>query len=334
VLACHYTVPFARPFLQPLAITLMLYFLLNPAVRFLGRFRIPATLGALLVLGGFLTVGGVGIYHLSKPAAHWVAQAPESIRAVQARAEKIADRFQNVSRTAQQVEKMTDVTGDGTPKVELKEPGLGATVFGGVQALASYLLVIITLLFFMLASGDLVLRKFLRLSRRLKDKQAALDIVRDLEKQISAYIVMTTCINVAFGVAVGIAMWWLGLPNPTLWGTVAAVTNFVPYVGGIVCLLAITLAAILTFPDTWYALLVPFVFFALNTLEGYVITPFLMGRKLTLNTPVLFIGLLFWWWVWGTTGALLAGPLMATIKIVADHMTNLAPLAEFLGEDD
>jgi predicted PurR-regulated permease PerM len=334
-LACLYTIAFAKPFLRPLAITLILYFLLNPAVRFLARFRIPRAVGALVVLGGFLTVSGVGLYRLSKPAAHWIAQAPQSIRTIQARAKKLAERFQNVTRTAQQVERMTEVTGaNDTQKVELREPGLGAAVFGGVQTLVGDLLVIFTLLFFMLASGDLVIRKFMGLTRRIKDKEAAADIARELERKISGYIVMTTAINATFGLAVGLAMWWLGLPNPLLWGTVAGVTNFVPYLGGMVCLVALSLAAMLTFTDVWYALLVPLVFFALNTLEGYVVTPLIMGRKLTLNTPVLFIGLLFWWWVWGTAGALLAVPLMATIKIVADRIDALAPLAEFLGDEE
>ena len=302
-------------------------------MRFLARWRVPNAVGAMLVLGGFLTVSGLGLYHLSRPAAHWMAQAPQSIRTVQARAKKVAERFQNVTRTAQQVERMTEVPGSTTQKVEIREPGIGATVFGGVQTFASDLLVIFTLLFFMLASGDLVVRKFLGLSRRLKDKQAGVEIAHELEKKISAYIVMTTAINAAFGVAVAIAMWWMGLPNPLLWGAVAFVTNFVPYLGGIACLLALTLASILTFTDTWYALLVPFVFFALNTIEGYVVTPMVMGRKLTLNTPVLFIGLLLWWWVWGMAGALLAVPIMATLKIVADRIPSLAPLADFLGDD-
>jgi predicted PurR-regulated permease PerM len=334
ILACLYTVAIAQPVLQPLAIAFLLYFLLTPVVRALGRLRVPSMVGAGLVLGGFLTVVGFGHYSLSKPAAHWMAAAPQSIREVQARARKIAARFEKVTQTAHQVEQMTNVTGDQTPKVELKEPGLGRTVFGGVQAFLTDGIVIITLLFFLLASGDLFLRRLMALTRRRRDREKAFEIARELERQVSSYIVTTTAINTGFGVAVGLMVWAIGLPNPLLWGVIAGLTNFVPYLGGLTCMLLLGLASMLTFPDWERALLVPFCFFVLNSIEGYLVTPQLMGRRLTLNTPALFIGLLFWWWVWGTAGALLAVPLMATLKIVADRIDALAPLAEFLGDDD
>jgi predicted PurR-regulated permease PerM len=276
----------------------------------------------------------VGLYSLSKPAAHWMAAAPQSIREVQGRARDLAARFEKVTRTAQQVEQMTtNVTGEKTPQVEIKEPGLGAAVFGGVQTFLADAIVIITMLFFLLASGDRFLSRAMAVTRRSRDRQKAYEIARELERQVSSYIVMTTLINVGFGTVVGLMVWAVGLPNPLLWGVVAGLTNFVPYLGGIACMLALGLASMLTFPDWGRALLVPGLFFLLNTIEAYLVTPTLMGRKLTLNTPALFIGVLFWWWVWGTAGAILAVPLMATLKIVADKVDGLAPLAEFLGDD-
>jgi predicted PurR-regulated permease PerM len=124
------------------------------------------------------------------------------------------------------------------------------------------------------------------------------------------------------------------MPNPVLWGVTATVTNFIPYLGGLICTVVIALAAILAFDDIWKALLVTGVFFVINSLEGYVITPLIMGRRFTLDPALLFVGLLFWWFVWGTPGALLAVPMMVAFKIFCDRVESLQPIAAFLGDDE
>jgi predicted PurR-regulated permease PerM len=156
--------------------------------------------------------------------------------------------------------------------------------------------------------------------------------VRETQSQISLYLLVTTMINAGVGVATGIALAVVGMPNPVLWGVVAAVLNFVPYIGGLVNTVVLTLAAFLTFEDTGQALLVPIVFTAINILEGNLITPMILGRRMRLNTVAVFVGLVFWWYLWGIPGAILAVPMMATIKIACDHIESLAPIGEFLAE--
>ena len=161
-----------------------------------------------------------------------------------------------------------------------------------------------------------------------------MDIAREMERQISAYLLVTTFINAVFGVVVAATLWLMGMPNPVLWGVVAAVSNFIPYLGGLISTAIIGLAALLAFADVWWALLVPTVYFAINTLEGYVITPLIMGRRFTLDPALLFVGLLFWWFVWGAPGALLAVPMMAAFKIFCEHVESLQPIAAFLGGEE
>jgi predicted PurR-regulated permease PerM len=117
-----------------------------------------------------------------------------------------------------------------------------------------------------------------------------------------------------------------------LWGVIAAVLNFVPYVGGLVNTVILALAAFLSFEDTGQALMIPIVFTIINILEGNLITPWILGRRMRLNTVAVFIGLVFWWYLWGIPGAILAVPMMATLKIACDHIGFLAPLGEFLAE--
>jgi predicted PurR-regulated permease PerM len=333
VLACLYTLAVARPFLLPLAVGLIAYFLLRPVVRMLRRARIPEPLGAALVLVALACVLAAGLYALSWPAADWVSRAPQSLRRVEARVRPLTSRLQRLGRTAAEVEKIAEVGSPDTPQVEIREASLGATVFGGMQSFLGNGLIILTLLYFLLASGDTFVHKVVESLPRLEDRRRAKEIARQMEWQISQYLLLTTVINIGFGAVVGGALWLLGMPNPLLWGAVAAVTNFVPYLGALVCLGVLTLAAVATYENLWAAAAVPLVFFALNTIEGYVVTPVLMGRRFTLDPAVLFVGLLFWWYVWGIPGALLAVPMMAAFKIVCEQVEPLQGLAVFLGED-
>ena len=212
-----------------------------------------------------------------------------------------------------------------TPQVEIKGPSLTEQVFGGTTAALSTALVVIFLTYFLLSSSDLFLHKLVAVLPQLKDKKTAVRIVRETQTQVSLYLVTTTMINTGVGVATGIALALVGMPNPVLWGVVAGVLNFVPYIGGLVNTIILTLAAFLTFEDTSQALLIPIVFTAINILEGNLITPMIMGRRMRLNTVAVFIGLIFWWYLWGIPGAILAVPMMATIKIACDHIEALAP---------
>jgi predicted PurR-regulated permease PerM len=335
ILACLYTLRVAREFLMPLAIGLMLYFLLVPVVRLLKRVGVPETAGAIVVVLGLMFVVGLGAYALSWPASTWMARAPDAMHRVETKLRPIFRSVEKLSKTAEKVEEITaGPTAGRAPEVEVKEPGIGAAFLWGMQSFLGGAVIVLTLLYFLLAAGDAVLRKIVNASPRLADRQRAVDIAQEMERQISAYLMVTTVINVAFGFVVALALWAMGMPNPILWGVVAAVTNFIPYLGGVICTAVIALAALLAFDNVWWALMVPTVFFLLNSVEGYVVTPLIMGRRFTLDPVLLFVGLLFWWYVWGSAGAILAVPMMAAFKIFCERVESLQPLAAFLGDDD
>lgn len=334
VLACLYTLRAASDFLMPLVIGVMLYFVLLPVVRWLKRRGLPETGGAAVVVVALMLVVGLGAYGLSWPASAWMARAPDALRHVETKLKPVLRGVEKLTRTAQKVEEITGAATPQVAEVQVKEPGIGAAFLVGMQSFLGNAVLVLTLLFFLLASGDRVLRKIVAASPRLADRQRAVDIAEEMERQISGYLLMTTVINVAFGIVVGLALWAMKMPNPALWGAVAAATNFIPYLGGVLCTAIIGLAALLAFDDVWWAMMVPAVFFLLNILEGYVITPMIMGRRLTLDPALLFVGLLFWWYVWGTPGALLAVPMMAVFKIFCDRVESLQPLGAFLGDDE
>lgn len=332
ILACLYTVAFARPFLLPLTVAFMLHFLLIPVVRLLKRLHLPEPVGATLVVAALVGSLSLAVYALSWPASEWMAKAPESLRRIEDRAQKVLKPIRRVTQTAEQMEKIATVENKEAPEVKVSEPGLGAMVFGGMQAVLGDALVVFSLLFFLLASGDRLVTKLVKAMPRLQDRTRAADIAHEIERQVSAYLYVTTLVNLGFGAVVAGTMLLLRMPNAVLWGVLAAVTSFMPYLGGLLCTALLGMAAVLAFPDWQRAMLVPLAFAVLDTVKGYVVSPLLTGRRLTLNTPVLFIGLLFWWWVWGIPGALLAVPILSVLKIVCERIPGWRPLAELLGD--
>ncbi len=334
VLAAFYTLFLARSFILPIILALLLNFLLSPVVRGLkNRLRIPEGLGAALVVFGFLGSLGWGIYELSGPAYEWAQKAPQQIRRLERKLAEFKKPVQTMSKATQQVEKMTEVGGGpATRKVEVQTETFGERMFSQATELVAGGVVMFILLFFLLASGDLFLRKLIRVLPRLADKKRAVEIARQIESDVSTYLVTITIINVGLGLATWGLLALLGVPNPLLWGVLATVTNYIPYLGALIMYAVLAMVGFLTFDTLGQSLLVPGVFAGLNLLESYLVTPMVLGRRLTLNPVVIFLGLTFWGWLWGITGALLAVPIMVVVKIICDHSEPLAPIGEFLGD--
>jgi predicted PurR-regulated permease PerM len=333
VLLALYTLYFARPFLLPIVVATILNFLLSPVVRGLQRLHVPQPLGAGLVILALLGVVALGIERLSGPAAEWVQKTPEGVQRVETRIRGLRRPVAQVQEAAERVEEEVErLSGDGqTQEVKVQEGTLTGALVSRTQAFLGGAVVVLILLYFLLASGDFFLRKLVRVLPRLEDKRRAVEIARQTELHISTYLSTVTLINAVLGVVVALAMWLVGMPNPALWGVLAGLMNYVPYLGSIVTAGVITIVSILTFDDLGRALVAPALYFAINFVEGSLVTPTVLGRRLTLNPVVVFVGIVFWGWLWGIPGALLAVPLLAVFKIFCDHIEPLSPLGEFLG---
>jgi predicted PurR-regulated permease PerM len=335
VLAVLYTLYFARDFLLPIALALILDFFFSPAVRALGRWRIRPPLGAVIVLLALVGTIALGVYELTGPVQKWAARAPQTIATAQEKLRTLVRPFERVTQTAQQVERATNIGGGPErPEVVVKGPGLVARVFGTTQRLVAGAAQVLVLLFFLLAGGDLFLQKLIKVLPHVEDKQRAYQGARQIEASVSTYLLTATAVNVGEGIVVTIAMWLLGMPNPALWGALVVVLEFIPYIGAAMITIVLTLAALTTFDGVGRALLVPGTFLLINLVQGNFVSPMLLGSRLTLNPVAIFVGLAFWWWIWGIPGAFIAVPMLATFKIVCDHVDALAPLAEFLGQRD
>ena len=333
ILAAFYTLYFGRAFFLPIVLALLLNSLLSPVVRGLRKLRIPNALGAALVVFGMLGAFGWGMYELSGPAYEWAQKAPQTMRRLERKLRDFKKPVQTMSKATEQVEKITQVGGGQTPQtVQVTTETLGERMFTQVTDLVAGGVVMVILLFFLLASGDLFLRKLIRVLPSLADKKKAVEIARQIQVDISSYLVTITAINLALGLAVWGILSFLGVPNPLLWGVLALVTNYIPYLGAIIMIAVLAMVGFLTFDSTTQAMMVPLSFVGLNILESYLVTPMVLGHRLTLNPVVIFLGLTFWGWLWGITGALLAVPIMVVLKIFCDHTEPLRPIGEFLGD--
>ncbi len=336
VLALLYTMYFARTFLVPVVFALLLNFLLSPVIRVMGRIRLKPPLAALLVIL-LLVAGTVGAaYQLAGPAQRWATIAPQSFAKAQDKLKRIILPMQKVS---QSVDRAADAVGgkadDKAPDVVVQSgPSMSSRLFGTTQRLVTGMLEVSILLYFLLAGGDLFLQKLIKVLPHFSDKVKAVEIARATESAVSAYLSTTLIVNVLEGVVVALALHFLGLPNPLLWGVLVVFLEFVPYIGAFAMTIVLTLAGLSTFPDTGRALLIPGSFLAINLIQANFVSPLILGNRLTLNPVAIFVGLTFFFWIWGVPGAFLAVPLLATFKIFCDHIASLAAIGEFLGQRD
>ena len=335
VLALLYTLYFARDFLIPIMYAALLNLLLSPAVRALARWRIPPPLSAAVLVLGLLAALGGGAYALAGPTERWIAAAPRSLSRAESKLHDLVRPVQQVSSTVERAAGAVGQTEAKQPAVVVAAgPSISSRIFGTTERLAAAILEIVILLYFLLAGGDLFLQKLIKVLPDFGNKIKAVEIARATEAAVSAFLTTALLVNVGEGIVLTVALWLLGMPNAPLWGVMVALFEFVPYLGALAAVVILAITGLTTFESVGRALLVPGSFLLINLIQANVVSPLLLGHRLTLNPVAIFVGLAFFFWIWGVPGAFLAVPLLATMKIFCDHIESLAALGEFLGQRD
>ncbi|HJT11951.1 MAG TPA: AI-2E family transporter [Dongiaceae bacterium] len=328
-----YTLYLSSTVAIPLVLACMFNLVLTPVVLALARIRIPPPVGAGLVVVVVLLVVAIGALTLAQPASEWLRRLPNVI-------DQLADRLHFVQVPAQQLKEAEEALtnlGAAAPDTAtqvvlmprtttLRELLLNETSRFVIGALTT-----LVLLYFMLAMGDKFLRHLVAALPDFRTKKQAVEIAHQLQSDMSHYLLTVSVINVAFGAIVAAAMFAAGMPNPLLWGVMAGILNYVPFLGHTVSTIIIAVVALLSFPEIGAALIPPGLFIVIAALEGNVITPMILARRLTLNPVAVVAALLIWGWMWGIVGLLLAVPLLVVAKIACDKIEPLHPVGEFLG---
>jgi predicted PurR-regulated permease PerM len=351
----------AQGFIIPIVFAVILNFLLKPLVNFINRFRVPHALAAALTLGLFLGTTFFICSKLTQPLVDWTNKGPENMKELQTKLYKVF-RFQSqISKAAENLGNISDDPGNvkpaaeegdtsplpmptkpkaqeivappasAAPKVTVNAaPPLSDKIFSYLKSLIGGLVEMVVLLYFLLAAGDLFMQKLVKVLPTFKDKKKAVEITHELQRNISMFLFTITVINTCFGCLIGLAMWCIGMPNPVLWGFVAALLNFIPYFGPLSGVMILLVSGQVAFDSVGLGLVPAAIYLVMHALESNLLTPMILGHRLTLNPVVIFVSLIFWTWLWGIPGALLAIPMLMMIKILCDHFKPLASIGEFL----
>ena len=323
---------FARSVVVPVLLAWLGAIVLDPPVRWLGQKHVPKYIGSLLVVGVVVLAVSYGAYNLGRPAVDWAKAAPEKLPVLK---EKFKRFFGPATRLIDAASSVGPAgPSDGAaPKpqpVEIKDNHMAGSIFTWTGSVLGGVAETIVLLFMLLACGDRLMEKLLEVIPPLREKKQAPQISREIQQSISRYLFVVGLINATFGTLVGLSLYLLGLPNPAMWGGVAACLNFIPYFGPIVGMLAVAMAGLLAFDTLGRGLLPAGAYLLLHLLEADLVTPFVLGHRYALNPVVIFVSLMFCAWLWGVLGALLAVPLIVAAKVFCDRIAALAPLERVL----
>ncbi len=321
---------FAKDVILPAVLGFMLALTLGPWVRWLARRGVPSALSAAVLIVGVAGLVGVAVLLLGGSVARWFDEIPRISFELRDKLRGVAESMAAVQDASKEVEDLAKGGEDTVNTVVLQQPGLLTTAVSSLASFVTSLVAGLILALFLLSAGNLFYVKIVESFPRFSDKKRALTVIYEIEKRMSRYIIAITCINAVLGLAIGSAMYLLGVPYPFVWGIAAFCLNYLPFLGGIIGTLGVGAFAIVHFDSLYYAMLAPVAYQSLTALEGQFLTPVLLGARMQLNTVAVFLTVIFWAWLWGIPGALMAVPILVLIKVVCDHVPALATFGNFL----
>ena len=338
---------YAQAVFIPLVLGLLISYALDPVVTRLERMRLPRAVGAAALLVTLVAGGGFLLYQLRGQAQQIIEQLPEGARRLRYTLEQqqgsTTDALQKVQQAAAELEKAADSAGappakPGVTRVQVEEPPFSVgdyVMWGslGLAAAAGQALLVLFLAYFLLATGDLYRRKLVKIvGPSLTKKKITVQILQEIDRQIESFLMVQLFTSAVVGVASWLAFRWVGLEQAAVWGLLAGVFNSIPYVGPVIVSAGTAIVAFLQFGNVNMTLVASSVAMVITSLEGFLLTPWLTSRAARMNAVAVFVGLLFWGWVWNVWGMLLAVPMLMVVKAVCDHVEDFKGIGELLGD--
>jgi predicted PurR-regulated permease PerM len=319
----------------PIVLALVLKLMLQPIMNALcDRLHIPSPISAVLLIILLFGVVAAVALTISVPASTWIQKIPEILPDIQQKLEGLQRPIEYLQQAFTAIANIASSAAHevSTPTVAVKDSsGVASMLAFGTAATLSRFFATMVALFFLLVSGDRLLRGFIEVLPRFSDKRQAATIANEIQRNIGGYLLTITLMNSAVGIATGFAMWDCGLGDPILWGSIALLLNYVPVFGPLTGICIFLVAGIVTLAWPWFALLPAVLYLLIHVAEGETITPLLLAGRFKLNPVLVIVSLFFWHALWGIPGALLAVPLLAVLKTVCDHVDPLKPVAHIMG---
>lgn len=317
MLALLYTVTLVKALIIPLVLAAFIGLALNPIVARGTRHHIPRWLGASVLMITLIAGIVIGISMLTQPALTWLHAAPSQIHS-------FIPKLRHFTRPLEAASRATQTLVNGHPSLSAQSPGDVAIsvwdVLANAPKVLAAVLTVLLLVYFFLVYGDLILRRLVEIAPSFGYKRHAVSIVRGIQTEVSRYILTTVVINATLGLTTAGMLYLLHVPDPLLWGTVATFANFIPYVGAIVTTTTLLFVGLIHFEVLADALLPALCFACITAVEGNLITPWILGRRMRVSPIAILIWLLIWGWLWGVPGALLAVPMLTSAKLIAERV--------------
>lgn len=319
----------AAEIVLPVVLAFVLGAVFQPVLRALERVHVPRPLAALLiVLALICLVVAIGLL-LSAPLSDWIGRLPQTVPRLQERLKWINGPIGSMQRALAHIQRLAPSGGETTLAVHTTT--LADRLLEQVRMLAGGAFTTMLVLFFVLISGETFVRRLVEVVPRFKDKRQVVAISQQIEQDISIYLATITMMNSLVGIAVALMVWACGLGDSLLWGTIAFLLNYVPILGPTAGFILFLVAGLVTIDPLWAAFLPAAFYLMIHVAEGETITPMLLARRFTVNPVLIVIGVVFWYWMWGVVGAVLATPVLAISKIVCDRIERLQPVGHFIG---
>jgi predicted PurR-regulated permease PerM len=318
VLALLYTITLIKALLIPLVLAAFIGLAFNPLVAGAARRGLPRWLTSCVLMLALLGGLGTGVALLTQPALNWFHDAPTTIKALAPKLRPLTQQLDAASRATQ------SLVGNSARAAPQARPAMVALtawdIISSTPRVLAAVLTVVLLVFFFLIYGELLLRRLVEIAPSFGYKRHAVSIVRSIQSEVSRYILTTTLINAALGSCTALLLWALKVPDPLLWGSVAALANFIPYVGAITTTILLSLVGLTHFEAIGTALLPALGFACLTAVEGNLITPMILGQRMRISPIAILLWLLLWGWLWGIPGALLAVPMLTSFKLIAERV--------------
>jgi predicted PurR-regulated permease PerM len=317
IIALPFALRAGAEFFMPVTAALVVAIALVPLLEWFERRGIPAKASAGLCVIMFLALALFAIGSIVIPATDWVAQIPSKIPKVRETLEPVLDLYKNLDKFIDRTVSQITINQEQTRAVRIETPNsMSSLLISSAPHLLIQLFFALLVIFFFLAGWTAMRKKTIVSRGSFEGALTTARVIQQVVDATSTYLGTITLINVGLGALTALALWWLGMPSPIMWGGIVAVANYIPYLGPIVCALLLFFGGLMTYPDVWGALMPPAAFVSFHLIEANFFTPMVVGHRLTISPLSILVSLSFWAWIWGTTGALLAVPLLIIMKTI------------------
>ncbi|MEL6957440.1 MAG: AI-2E family transporter [Pseudomonadota bacterium] len=326
---------FTRELILPIVIGLIIAITFSPLVRGLTRYRVPKVISAVVIVGtvGLLLLAVIVL--VATPVSDWLTDLPRLEVEIRNKIASLTSSVEAVRDVAEQVE---DIAADATQgddpvqRVTVEQPQFLTTAASSAVAIFVTMAMSLVLALFFLSSNDLIISKLSQLAENADQRARTLNTLNDVEKGLSRYLLAISVINASLGLCVGICLWYLGMSNAWIWGVIAFLLNYIPFLGAVLGSVAVFAIAIIQFDTLGQAAIAPLIYMTLSGIEGQFVTPSLVGRRVEINAVSVILTVFIWGWLWGVPGIIIAVPFLVIVKAVADNVPNLRKVSLLLSD--